>query len=359
MSVRVLEGDCREVLASLPAGSVQCVVTSPPYFGLRDYGVAGQIGLERTVNDYVATLVAVFSEVRRVLRDDGSLWLNLGDSFVRAPEKGGSGPGGKNGEYGQTYTLAQSARVGSSDGAVGRADRPGSRAIGDGLKPKDLIGIPWRVAFALQADGWYLRQCNIWAKPNGMPESVRDRSTSSHEYVFHLAKSERYVYDADAARTPAAPATETRLAQNVEAQEGSERANGGAKTNGRMKAVQRTDKQRGHVRVHAGFNDRWDAMEKAEQVAGGSNLRSVWWISPAQFREAHFAVMPPRLAEICITAGSRKGDTILDPFGGAGTTGLVADRLGRDAVLIELNPQYAEMARCRVRDDSPLFTDVA
>ena len=228
------------------------------------------------------------------------------------------------------------------------------------------------LAFAMRAEGWFLRQCNIWAKPNCMPESVTDRSTAAHEYVFHFSKQNDYWYDNEAARTPPAPSSETLLAQNVEAQEGSVRANGGGKTNGPMRAVQRKalpgsqaklgvlrDKQRGHSRKHNGFNDRWDAMPVAEQRAMGANLRSVWWISPAQYREGHYAVMPDALAEICIAAGCPQDGTVLDPFGGAGTTGLVADRMGRDAILIELNPEYAAMAKRRIQGDSPLFAEVA
>ena len=225
----------------------------------------------------------------------------------------------------------------------------------DDLAGEDLVGVPWMLAFAMRADGWYLRQCNIWAKPNCMPESVTDRSTASHEYVFHLSKSNDYFYDNEAARTPAAPSSETRLAQDVESQVGGTRANGGAKTNGTMKAVA---KQRGHSRKHAGFNDRWDAMPVDEQRANGANLRSVWWIAPAQYREAHYAVMPSSLAEICIVASCPVGGTVLDPFGGAGTTGLVADRLQRNAILVELNPAYAEMARKRIAGDAPLFAEV-
>lgn len=248
-------------------------------------------------------------------------------------------------------------------------DAKGWRSPPAGYKDKDLVGIPWMLAFALRADGWYLRQCNIWAKPNCMPESVSDRSTASHEYVFHLTKSNSYFYDTDAARTPAAPSSETRLAQNVQAQEGSARANGGAKTNGTMKAVQRKplpetqanirsyrDKQRGHSRRHEGFNARWDAMEREQQRSNGANLRSVWWIAPAQYRDAHFAVMPSTLAEICILAGSRPGDTVLDPFGGSGTVARVATGHGRDSIYIDLNPKYVELARQRI---GPLLCAVA
>jgi DNA modification methylase len=309
--MRILQGDCRQVLATLPAASVQCCVTSPPYFGLRNYGVEGQIGLEETPDAYVAEMVAVFREVRRVLKDDGTLWLNLGDSYV-------------------------------SNGRCG-------------IKPKDLIGIPWMVAFALRADGWYLRKDIIWSKPNPMPESVTDRPTSSHEYVFLLSKAARYYYDADAIRQPLAESSVQRFAQDIEAQAGSERAHGGEKI---MKAVCKGDKQRGHSRRHDGFNDRCDSVTKAEQMACGSNARDVWTIATQPFSGAHFATMPPELAERCIKAGTRPGDTVLDPFGGAGTTGLAADRLNRDAVLIELNPDYAALAKARVTDDCPMFAEV-
>ena len=227
-----------------------------------------------------------------------------------------------------------------------------------GYKDKDMVGIPWMVAFALRTDGWFLRQCNIWAKPNCMPESVTDRSTASHEYVFHLSKNNDYYYNAEAARTPAAPSSETRLAQDVESQEGSMRANGGAKTNGPMKAVKKTDKQRGHSRRHNGFNDRWDAMPVADQMANGANLRSVWWISPAQYGDEHYAVMPERLAEICIAAGTKEGDMVLDPFTGAGTTGVVALRYRRDFIGIELNPEYAKLAEKRIYNEAPLLNEV-
>jgi DNA modification methylase len=338
MSVRILTGDCRDVLRTLPDESVQCVVTSPPYFGLRDYGHSGQIGLEPTPDAFVAEVAAVFAEVRRVLKSDGTLWLNLGDSYARSDKKGGSGFGGKNQKYlGDNYERAV-------------ADVP------PGLKQKDLIGIPWRVAFALQADGWYLRQDIIWSKPNPMPESVQDRCTKAHEYLFMLTKSARYHYDAEAIKEPMSLSSVERLSQDVESQTGSSRVPG--KTNGTMKAVGKVDKQRGHGRRHAGFNDRWDAMEREEQCSGLRNKRSVWTVATQPFSDAHFATFPPALIEPCILAGCPKGGTVLDPFGGAGTTGLVADRLGRNAILIELNPEYAAMAQRRITGDVPMFADV-
>lgn len=342
MSVRILTGDCRDVLRTLPDESVHCVVTSPPYWRQRDYKMAGQLGLEPTPEDYIADLTAIFSDVRRVLRSDGTCWINIGDKWA----SGGNGGGGKwMVERGHAWDHAKGAK--------------GWRKPPVGYKDKDLVGLPFMLAFAMRADGWFWRQCNVWAKPNGMPESVQDRSTISHEYVLHFSKRNDYWYDSDAALTPPAPATETRLAQNVDAQAGSARANGGGKTNGPMKAVGRaSDKQRGHTRRHAGFNDRWDAKERGDQIANGSNLRSVWWVSPAQYRDAHYAVMPDRIAEICMVAGCPEGGTVLDPFGGAGTTGLVADRLGRNAILIELNPEYAVMAERRIKGDANLLADV-
>jgi DNA modification methylase len=301
----------------------------------------GQLGLEQTPEEYVDRLTAIFAECRRVLRADGTAWVNLGDKWA----SGGNGGGGSFMEE-------------RSDAWAHVKANKGWRSPPNGYKDKDLVGVPWMLAFAMRAEGWYLRQCNIWAKPNCMPESVTDRSTAAHEYVFHFSKQNDYWYDSEAARTPAAPSSETRLAQDVKAQAGSSRANAGGKTNGPIKAVRRTDKQSGHSRKHNGFNDRWDAMPVAEQRAMCANLRSVWWISPAQYREGHYAVMPNALAEICILAGCPAGGTVLDPFGGAGTTGLVADRHGRDAILIELNPAYVEMARKRIKGDAPLFAEV-
>lgn len=340
--IRVLQGDCAALLKKMPADSVDCIVSSPPYWRQRDYGMAGQLGLEATPEEYIDKLTAIFAECRRVLKPRGTAWVNLGDKWA----SGGNGGGGSFMEE-------------RSEAWAHVKNNKGWRSPSAGYKDKDLVGVPWMLAFSMRAEGWFLRQCNIWAKPNGMPESVRDRSTVSHEYVFQFAKSNDYYYDTDNARTPPAPATETRLAQNVEAQAGSERANGGAKTNGPMKAVRRSDKQRGHTRKHEGFNDRWDAMEKDQQQANGSNLRSVWWIAPAQYRDGHYAVMPAALAEICIVAGCPTGGTVLDPFGGAGTTGLVASRLQRNAILLELNPEYIDMARKRIYNDSPLFAEVS
>jgi DNA modification methylase len=310
MSVRILNGDCRDVLASLPAESVHCCVTSPPYWGLRDYGVAGQIGLESTYQDFVAQMVAVFREIRRVLRADGTLWLNLGDSYAAS----------------RSYQVTD-----NKNPAVGPTRHLGCAVPPAGLKQKDLVGIPWRVAFALQADGWWLRQDIIWSKPNPMPESVTDRCTKAHEYVFLLSKSERYYFDQKAIAEPAVKAGQVLHSHGT-----------GAKD---RQDVSDTNDRRTRIGLA-----NWDQAQPDTR-----NKRSVWEVATAPFSEAHFATFPPALIEPCILAGCPKGGTVLDPFGGAGTTGLVADRLHRDAILIELNPAYADMSRKRIIGDAPLF----
>lgn len=341
---RLYQGDVMDGLSKIPNGKIQCCVTSPPYFGLRDYGTAkweggdpgcdhsvggqvqdskapgaivsgvrpgcdaskckkcgairvdSQIGLEPTPDAYVAKLVAVFREVRRVLRDDGTLWLNLGDSYAtgtKADRQQSTNPG-----VGSNNPEAQNS--------VPRIGTP------VGLKTKDLIGIPWRVAFALQADGWYLRQDIIWHKPNPMPESVRDRCTKSHEYVFLLSKNQRYFYDFDAMQEPAVCAGQNRgKSRNISAE--------GMTT---MEAKQ------------------YDTR----------NRRSVWTIPTRPYKEAHFATMTPALAEVCVLAGSSPGSIVLDPFGGSGTTAEVAMKHGRNAVLCELNPEYCEITKKRLGD---------
>jgi DNA modification methylase len=336
MSVRILQGDCRNVLPTLAAGSVQCVVTSPPYFGLRDYGVAGQIGLEPTPAAFVAEMVAVFGEVRRVLRDDGTCWLNLGDSYANDGKWGGYS-GDKNTE--------------SATGTEGFRLRRLT-----GMKPKDLIMIPARVALALQADGWFLRSDIIWAKPNPMPESVTDRPTSSHEHVFLLTKRARYFYEADAVRedrTQDEDATTFRGGCYV----GGQTDNG---VLGRRTVVGNTRKLRPSVQK-GGFGGKTaDQAQPAFRADYGSrNLRNVWTIATAPYPEAHFATFPPELAERCIKAGSKPGDMILDPFAGAFTTALAADRLQRHAIGIELNPAYCAMAQARIERDAGMFAEVA
>jgi DNA modification methylase len=311
MAVRIINADVMDGLAQIEDESVHCCVTSPPYWGLRDYGADGQIGLEKTPEEFVAKLVAVFREVRRVLRKDGTLWLNLGDSYAG----GGGGP--------------KPSNIGGSTGK--KIAYSPSCPITAGLKPKDLVGIPWRVAFALQADGWYLRQELIWAKPNPMPESVKDRCTKAHEHIFLLTKSERYWFDA-------AAISETMLEASVERQ--SRPWNGNT--------------QRGMPATSSPHS----MSQFGKPSDGKRNKRSVWTIATQPYSEAHFATFPEELPETCIKAGCPVGGTVLDPFGGAGTTGLVADKLGRNAILIELNPDYAAMAEKRIFNSCPLFTDV-
>jgi len=281
-------GDCREIMrswASLGLRAQTCV-TSPPYFGLRDYGHDGQIGLEQTPGEYVTALVEVFRCVRDVLADDGTLWLNMGDSYARPLAKGGSGPGG--------------------------------------CKPKDLIGIPWMLAFALRADGWYLRQDIVWHKPNPMPESVRDRCTKAHEYIFLLSKSERYFFDSEAMREP------------VQSTKGNGKSfrGGGSYTGGNAFVNHRLKGRETH-----GNTPNEDGLR---------NKRSVWTVATRPYKGAHFATFPPALIEPCILAGSRPGDVVLDPFMGSGTTAAVAIQYGRQYLGCELNPGYEKLQRERL-----------
>ena len=300
----IATGDCRALLPRMAPECINCIVTSPPYWGLRDYGVAGQIGLEAKPDDYVAQLTAIFREARRALRPDGTLWLNLGDSYA------GSAKGGNPGH-------SEHIKQKINEGSLTVRDRV---QLTPELKPKDLCGIPWRVAFALQADGWYLRQDIIWHKPNPMPESVMDRCTKAHEYLFLLSKSEKYYYDAQAVKEDAAPASAARYNY----------AFGGAKSE------QLTAEEAAGPPIGERKSD------------GKRNKRSVWTVGSAPFREAHFATFPPALIEPAILAGCPPGGVVLDPFGGAGTTALVATRLGRRSITMELNPAYVEMAERRL-----------
>lgn len=360
----IIHGDSLTILRTLPDESVNCCVTSPPYWGLRDYGTAkweggdpgcdhlsgplassksglhdgagcsdnekvrmggmpfrdicgkcgairidAQLGLEKTPDEYVARMVEVFREVRRVLKSDGTLWLNLGDS----------------------YFSTQNTNRNGCDGSLGGKTRGGGEyktqvRESDTLKHKDLCGIPWRVAFALQADGWWLRQDIIWAKPNPMPESVRDRCTKSHEYIFMLSKSARYWYDAEAVK---------------------EESTGGTK--GASASFKRTGSKRGEsICPNSPMPTHREDRDDTRYDGPSRNLRSVWAVATRPYAEAHFATFPPEIPERCIKAGCPKGGVVLDPFFGAGTTGLVAARLGREFIGIELNADYCEMARRRI-----------
>lgn len=319
MAEIILTGDALEQLRHLPPESVHTCVTSPPYYNLRDYGAAGQIGNESSVEEYLQSLVSVFREVRRVLRTDGTLWVNMGDSY--ATRSGSQPPTNTRNSFG--HTVKHTPR---------------------GYKYKDMIGVPWQLAFALRADGWYLRQDIIWHKSNCMPESVRDRCTKSHEYIFLLSKSERYYFDAAAISEPIAESSAKRYRQNIEAQKGSDRQPG--KTNGPMKA--------GLPRFGGekyGNNTAQETRTKSGKVYVPTmrrNKRDVWTVSTSCFRGAHFAVFPEKLIEPCILAGSPLGGTVLDPFAGSGTTGVAAKRLRRDFIGCEINPDYAQMAADRI-----------
>lgn len=296
--LKVLVGDCCETLRTLSDQSVNCCVTSPPYFGLRDYGVDGQIGLEDTPDAFVARLVEVFREVRRVLRDDGTLWLNLGDSYAAN----------------RSYQVASTK--GGPKHEVGQSVGGKGSVVPNGMKPKDLIGIPWMVAFALRADGWYLRQDIIWHKPNPMPESVTDRCTKAHEYIFLLSKGKRYFYDAKAVKERALQPVglPKRVAQHKQ------------------------DMLKANIGGTLGTN----------RGPSTRNRRSVWTVTFKPFKGSHFATFPPALIEPCILAGCPKGGTVLDPFGGSGTTAGVALKHSRKAILCELNSSYVDLMSKRI-----------
>ncbi len=324
-------GDCVDVLRGMESETVDCCVTSPPYFGLRDYGVEGQIGLESTPAEFVEKLVEVFREVRRVLRDDGTLWLNLGDSYnagTNSKRKNGTG------DAGNWHTADETG---------------GIRVKVDGLKTKDLIGIPWRVAFALQADGWYLRQDIIWHKPNPMPESVKDRCTKAHEYIFLLSKSKRYYFDSEAIQEPAVcgsfPGNNSHRGE-TEYDQGDERHR-------TKKGLVAYAKKVRESAAKESFNGKTEAMAATGQnafraVTEKRNKRSVWTVTTKPYKGAHFATFPPALIEPCILAGSRVGGIVLDPFNGSGTTGEVSISNGRRYVGIELNPEYIKLADSRI-----------
>jgi len=326
----ILVGDARQRLAELPAGSARTCVTSPPYFGLRDYGVDGQIGLEETPDAYVAEMVALFREVWRVLADDGTVWLNLGDSYVAdsyVRERGTQA-------FQSGADTANEGWLAADRAESGKARKNLSWASSAGLKKKDLIGIPWRVALALQADGWYLRSDIIWAKPNPMPESVTDRPTKSHEYLFLFTKSPRYYYDREAIREPIKETTSGKS------------------------GVRRSGNSKTRNKEHWGIpHDPQNVVVVYDEIKG-ANKRDVWTIPTKPFKGAHFAVMPEALVEPCVLAGSAEGDTVLDPFTGSGTVAVVANRHGRNFVGTELNADYAEIARERITKDAPMLNKV-
>lgn len=317
VTARVLIGDVRERLAGVESGSVQTCVTSPPYWGLRDYGNDGQIGLEGSPEEFVEALCLVFDEVWRVLADDGTLWLNLGDSYASFRD-GKATPDSTRGD--SLGTLVPKGLAGN---------RMASSFANSNIKHKDLVGIPWRVAFALQARGWYLRSEIIWAKPNPMPESVTDRPTKSHEHIFLLSKSATYFYDHEAIKEPV---TTESAGKNIRF--------GGTKYGDSDDP--KHDTKSGNV---------YEAAETR-------NKRDVWTVPTKGYAGAHFAVYPTALIEPCILAGSREGDTVLDPFSGSGTTGVVALRNGRNYLGCELNPDYAELSRQRISDDCGMFGEV-
>lgn len=300
-------------MQAMPDKSVNCGVTSPPYFGLRDYGVEGQIGLEETPEAYIQRMVGVFREFKRVLRDDGTLWLNIGDSYAGNNSSGNWREG--------------SARADGNvrgDGATSRRNRNGNGAVA-GIKAKELIGIPWMLAFALRADGWYLRQDIIWHKPNPMPESVRDRCTKAHEYIFLLTKSPRYYFDSEAMKEPAV----------------------GGQT-GKAATFKREGSKREQVIPGQGYGTHRPDREEVAYNGEMRNRRSVWSVPTRSYKGAHFATFPPDLIEPCILAGCPEGGVVLDPFGGSGTTAGVAVKHGRKAVICELNPDYGALVDDRV-----------
>jgi DNA modification methylase len=370
-------GDVRDGLRAFIAAGIraQTCITSPPYWGLRDYGVPGQLGLEATPGEYVERMVEVFRLVRDVLAGDGTLWLNLGDSYAGSRCGGDTGQSGLEGSRKAMEASKDARRAMTRSRRRDDEPIPRSDVAINGLKPKDLVGMPWRVAFALQADGWYLRSDIIWHKPNPMPESVNDRPTKAHEYLFLLAKSERYFYDADAIKEPACENTHDRTRKEraspdhksaPDARRNGTRphkpvagwANGAGISHDAIDHAQEQAGRDGKLLRKAGVNPKAQASSPgakqnasfASAVSGivsTRNKRSVWTIATEPYSEAHFATFPTALVEPCILAGSRPGDIVLDPFMGSGTTAMVAQSLGRRWIGCELNGAYVEMQRQR------------
>jgi len=301
----LLYGDCRDILPLLEPETIQCCVTSPPYWGLRDYGISEQIGLEKMPDEYVGIMISVFDSIKRVMKSDGTLWLNLGDSYT--PQSTHKCLGNRGGNYNQ---LARDVK-----------DKRHIQTYG---KPKDLVGIPWRVAFALQAAGWYLRSDIIWHKPNPMPESVTDRPTRAHEYIFLMSKAEKYYYDSEAIKEDAKSTDMKKFTDKGK------------------------DKKRGHSRRHAGFNGRYAEKLKIDGIPKTRNRRDVWTIATKPYKGAHFAVFPPELIEPCILAGTKEGDIVIDPFSGSSTVGHVCKKFKRRYIGIELNKEYLELSPDRI-----------
>jgi DNA modification methylase len=336
--IKILQGSCIDKIKELEDNSIDCVISSPPYFGLRNYGVDGQFGLEKTYQDYIANTVKVFETFKPKLKETATIWWNVGDSYSGSG-KGWSKSLNKNNNYSQGIN---------------------SGIIYDGSKPKDLLMIPNRVAIALQEAGWYIRSEIIWHKPNPMPESVRDRPTSCHEKIWLITKNKKYYYDSDAIKEPITDSTAIRLLQkNIDNQKGSTRAHAGRKTNGPMKAMGRKkfDKNMGGSGTSFVNHSGYKKADGSYMINPTRNKRNVWTITTKPFRGAHFATFPKDLIEPCIKAGCPENGLVLDPFGGSGTTGIVAALNNRDAILIELNQNYIDIANKRIDKELGLFND--